>query len=99
MPAKKEDYEKIFNKIFGTNIKWSKLSLEELMELAVLFNHPEVLYEKLGVEAKQEMGRKRLVEVGVDVLTEAVEKSKWDGPLIQLAKKVLGVEKKPTGQE
>lgn len=98
MPAKKEDYEKIFNKIFGLQIQWSKLNLEDLIQLAVLFNNPSLLLEKLGVEAQKEVGRKRLVEVGVDWLTDLIESAQWDGPLIQLARKTFGTEKeKPKG--
>ncbi len=48
-PTKKEDYEAVFNKLLGTSIQWRKLSLEELIELAVLFNHPEVFLSKLGL--------------------------------------------------
>lgn len=61
--------------------------------MAVLFNEPDVLLGRLGIEAKKEISRRRLVEVGVDWLTDFVEKAKWDGPLIQLAKKALGAEK------
>lgn len=36
MPARpsKREYEELLNQVFGTNIKWSKLSIRELEELA-----------------------------------------------------------------
>lgn len=43
----KEDYEKVFNDLLGMDIKWSKLSKEELVQLAVYFDNPEILMKKL----------------------------------------------------
>lgn len=93
MPAKKEDYEKIFNKLLDTDIRWSKLSLEELVQLATLFNHPEIFLEKLGVKTKVEATRRRLVEVGIDVVKEWADK--WEGPLAQLVRRVMAEEEEP----
>lgn len=90
MPAKKADYEKIFNKLLGVNIKWSRLNLEDLIELAVLFNHPETFLERLGVPVPKEMSRRRLVEVGIDAIKEWSER--WEGPLAQLARRFLSEE-------
>ena len=90
MPAKKADYEKIFNKLLGVNIKWSRLNLEDLIELAVLFNHPETFLERLGVPLQKEMGKRRLVEVGIDVLKEWSEN--WEGPLARLVRRVVSEE-------
>lgn len=91
MPAKKEDYEKIFNKIFGTDIKWSKLNLEDLIQLATLFNSPEILISRLGGKIEKQVTRKRLVNVGVEMLEEIIDK--WEGPLATLYKKLVGEEK------
>lgn len=51
---KKEEYEDVFNKLLGTDIKWSKLSIEELIEIAVLFKNPEILVSKLGLKEETE---------------------------------------------
>lgn len=90
MPAKKADYEKIFNKLLGTDIKWSRLNLEELVELAVLFNHPETFLDRIGVPVLKERGRKRLVEAGIDILKEWSEK--WEGPLARLVRRAISEE-------
>lgn len=47
MTPNKEEYEKVFNSLLGTDIKWRKLSKEELAQLAVLFDNPEILIKKL----------------------------------------------------
>lgn len=89
----KEEYSKVFNKILGTDIDWARLKLEDLIQLGTLFNHPEIFLSKLGVELKKEMGRKRLVEIGIDFLEEIA--NKWEGPLAQLFKKAM---KKESGK-
>lgn len=92
MVAKKLDYAKVFNQMFGTNIKWEKLNLEDLVQLAVLFNDPKLLVSKLGGKFQQQVTRKRLLDIGVEMLEELAEKWEAKGPLITLAKKVLGKE-------
>lgn len=47
MTSTKEDYEKVFNELLETDIKWSRLSKEELVQLAVFFDNPEILIKKL----------------------------------------------------
>jgi hypothetical protein len=89
MPTK-EEYAQVFNKLLGTTIHWEKLSLEDLVQLATLFNHPEIFLEKLGATVKQEMGRRRLVEVGIDVLKDWADK--WEGPLAQLVRRIMAEE-------
>jgi hypothetical protein len=46
--GKKEVYERLFNEVFGTNIRWSKLTLEELTQLATVLANPEPLIKRLG---------------------------------------------------
>ena len=92
MVAKKADYQKVFNQMFGTNIKWEKMNLEDLIQLAVLFNNPKLLVSKLGGKFQQQVTRKRLLDIGVEMLEELAEKWEAKGPLIVLAKKVLGKE-------
>ena len=86
MPAKKEEYEIVFNKLLGTNIKWSKLNLEDLIQLAVLFDNPELFLKKLGVgeELHKEEARKRLADVAMDFIDG------WEGPVAKALKKLVG---------
>ena len=89
MPSK-EQYEKVFNQLLGTDIKWSKLSKDELAQLAILFNNPEVLLKKLGIKAdfKTQAAREKLVEAGIELLES------WEGPLANIAKRMIGIDNK-----
>jgi len=88
----KEEYERVFNQLLGTNIKWSKLSKEELVELATIFNHPEILLEKRGVKQKAEKQaiRERFIEAGADLLFELAEN--WEGPIARLLRRLKQIE-------
>lgn len=97
MPSK-ENYSSVFNRLLGTDINWAKLSKEELASLAIIFNNPNVLMQKLGVspEAKQQLIREKAVDVAVGVLET------WQGPLAQLARKIgliKGSDKEPESSE
>jgi len=86
----KLDYERLFNKIFGTHIKWSKLSRDELVELATVLSHPEIILSNLGIDTKAyktKLIRERFVEAGIELLENLAEE--WEGPLISLAKRVF----------
>jgi len=48
----KEEYSEVFNTVFGTHIDWTKLSKEELIELAVVLNHPETFMKNLGINTE-----------------------------------------------
>jgi len=52
VPSKKSEYELVFNELFDTNIKWSNLRLEDLIQLAVLFDNPELFIKKLGISGE-----------------------------------------------
>ena len=93
MPTK-EEYSEIFNKLLGTHINWTKLSKEELMELAVLLDNPEILLKRLGVNIEKELGRRRLIEAGIETVKEIA--NQWQGPLAKLLRKVL---EEPKGGE
>lgn len=95
MPAKKEDYSKVFNKIFGTDIEWNRLKLEDLITLATLFNSPDILISRLGGEVEKQVARKRLFDVGVEMFESVIDK--WEGPLATLYKKLVGEEPKKGG--
>jgi hypothetical protein len=84
------EYEKVFNELLGTDIRWSKLSLEELATLAVLFKHPEILMKRLGVEVNESELRDRLLRRGVKVLKELG----FEGPLVKLADELVGSEER-----
>ena len=88
MKATKKEFEETFNKLLGTNIKWSLLRYEDLVELAVLFNHPEILLKRLGVNIEEEVGRRRLIEAGVETVREIA--NQWQGPLARFLRKVVG---------
>lgn len=78
---KKQEYSKILNEIFGTNIKWEKLSLAELTELATVLAHkPEQVCSKLCGETSIIVILKKLL----DAIPEELE-----GPLLRLLKKAL----------
>lgn len=83
MPTK-EEYEEIFNKLLGTDIRWSKLSKHELVQLAILFNNPELLLKKLGVKIEKTFIKDRLVDVFLD-FTKNFE----GGPVIKMLRKLL----------
>jgi hypothetical protein len=84
----KQDYEKIFNELLETNIKWSNLRLEDLMQLAVLFDNPEIFVKKLGISAEvhETESKKRLG----DIILEFADS--WEGPLAKALRKFVGPE-------
>lgn len=80
--AKKLEYERVFNEIFGTSIKWSKLSLEELAQLAAVLANPEPLIRRLGGVPESEVAETALVKMVKRILEH-------EGPLIRFLKKYL----------
>jgi len=82
MPSKKE-YSDILNKVFGTSINWAKLTKEELVELATILNHPEVIIKNLGIDIKRDKLGDKLVITALEM---------WDGPFARLLKKLLDKE-------
>jgi hypothetical protein len=92
--AKKEMYEKLFNEIFGTQIGWSKLSLEELTQLATVLANPETLIKKLGGVPKEEATLSPFVEMVKRFLYE------YEGPIVKLIRRyVLGKREGGTEEE
>lgn len=91
----KTDYEAAFNEVLGLDIKWSKLSKEELAQLAVIFNYPEILAEKLGFEVTVSKTSSAMRRKFIDGLfTGLVEKvESYDGPIVSKLREVL--EKNP----
>jgi hypothetical protein len=86
----KEEISTLLNKFFKTNIDWTKLSRDELVELVTVLDHPEILYEALGI-SKKDLERGKVIgqvggvlrDAGVEVIT------KWEGPFASLARKAL----------
>ena len=56
---KKLMYEEAFNEILEMDIKWSNLPIEDLGKLAVLFDNPELLYDKIASYRRQIRKRER----------------------------------------
>jgi len=88
MPSKGE-YEKVFNKVLGVDVRWSKLSKEELSALAVVFNNPIMLLERLGVKDyfESKSREQHLVETGVSFLRTILET--WEGPIVRMLRGTL----------
>jgi len=84
---KKKEYEELFNKVFGTSINWSRLSIEDLTQLATVLANPDSLCKKLCREFRHVEEVKSAVSEIRDILQEI----KYDGPLVKLAKKLLGI--------
>ncbi|MBA7607194.1 hypothetical protein ES703_14352 [subsurface metagenome] len=89
MPTKKE-YSEAFNAIFGLEIDWTKLKVEDLVQLAMLFGNQELLLKKLGIGTEANEKQQRIVLAGMESLREFVEH--WDGPLARLVRKVTALE-------
>jgi len=81
--SRKEMYERLFNEIFGTSIKWSKLSIEELTQLATILANPELLIKKLGGIPASEAASTSFVELIKKLMSE------YEGPLVKLFKKYM----------
>jgi len=91
----KIEFERVFNELFGTHINWRKLTKTELVELATVLNHPEILLAKLGIKKEQFKAlevRNKLVDASKEVFTTFFEN--WEGPLVKIARKVLDFDKK-----
>jgi len=80
--SSKEEYERIFNKLLGTEISWSKLPKEDLSQLALLFNNPEILLKKLSGGTFNELRS----TIGDLVLTAA---GKFDGPIMKAVREMV----------
>jgi len=87
MPSKRE-YEEMFNKLLGTSVRWSNLTKEDLVQLATLFNNPEVFLKRLGLKNEevrfQSLIRKLSREGVLNSLLEIAENS--DGPIVNALK-------------
>jgi hypothetical protein len=78
----KREYSELFNQLLGTDIDWTKLSLHELTQLAVLFNNPEALAKRLGMKLQNVSLRKHLIKIG--------ESLGFKGPIMEFLKELWG---------
>ena len=83
LKSKKEAYEKLFNEVFGTSIKWSKLSIEELTQLATVLANPQTLIKRLGGIPKEDIGPTTFAEILKSIMED------YEGPIVKLVKKFL----------
>jgi len=85
---RKAEYEKIFNEIFGTSIKWSKLTEEELVQLATILANPDLICKKICKECGAETKYINLLKTFKDVLKDVP----YEGPIIKVLKRMFGIE-------
>ena len=76
----KAKFADIFNKLLDTDIPWERLPKESLIELAVLFNHPEILMKKLKGDEKAKVV---LGEVALGLMDTL------DGPIAKMLRRVV----------
>jgi len=83
VPSKK-DYERIFNQLWGVDVKWSKLTKEELAQLAAIWSDPYIIARKLGLKviSEDESPRDLLLRAAFEWL------KKWEGPVARLVKEL-----------
>jgi len=86
--SKKKEYEEVFNKLFGTSIKWSKLSVEELTQLATVLTNTEFICKKL---CKSEVTEEPTTTI-VKTLKSLLKEIKYEGPVIKVLRKAFGIE-------
>jgi hypothetical protein len=81
--SEKKEYEELLNRIFGVNVKWSKLSASELAQLVAVVTEPTFCYK---VCTSQETVNKLIEQI-----RKAVEAIPYEGPLLRKLKKTLGI--------
>jgi len=79
----KKEYEEAFNELLGVDVQWSKLPMEDLKQLAVVFGNPEMLLAKLGIEVGDTLRRR---------LRRALNRVRLEGSIGQLIKELLSEE-------
>lgn len=87
----KEDYESLFNDIFGVEVGWSKMSKTDLEALAEIFTNPELLAERLVSESKEPGDHRilhgRIIEgITVGLIDTAMEHK---GPLVSAIRRAV----------
>jgi len=89
MPTKRE-YEEWLNSVLGLEIKWSKLSKEELAAIATLFQNPMVLIKRLKnfglIEDTEETLIQRFAKAATDLAINRLRR--WEGPIMQILRRI-----------
>lgn len=80
----KKEFEEALNEALDTDIEWSRLKKEDLMEVATLFSHPEVLFDQLEYKSEADKPVNKLLSLG----------EKWyegsPGPVASTLRELLG---------
>ncbi|MEM1672344.1 MAG: hypothetical protein QXT86_09880 [Archaeoglobaceae archaeon] len=87
--CKKNEYEELFNKVFGVQVKWSRLSCEELIQIAtVLFNPGDLIRRLKSISPETRTKEEKIIE-GIKLMIEGIDRK---GPIISTLKRLLGGE-------
>lgn len=81
MTTKKEISDAL-NNLLDVDISWDRLRKESLIELVVMFKHPEILISKL-MDSTDEVR----INIGSGGILKMLDG--WDGPVVNRMKKVL----------
>jgi len=82
MTSKKE-YEELLNKLLGLQVKWSKLSKEELSSITTLFTSPSELAKRLGLSSYP------VIDSFKERLRETIDSLGLRAPIMRLVKNLL----------
>jgi len=93
--ASKKEYSELLNKVLGTNVRWEKLSMDEIRQIVELVTSPDELYARLKRAEGSEVAGVREESPSVELLKQAVRATakeilkRWDGPVLNLLKELL----------
>jgi hypothetical protein len=99
MSTRKKEYEDLFNKIFGVSVKWSKLTVEELAQLATVLANPDSLCKRMCRECSD--GKEPPYITVLRSLKDFLEKTPYEGPIVKVARRFFGIggEEKSEGEK
>jgi len=84
----KAEAEALLNRLFGVEVKWSKLTENELTQLLTVLANPDALIRRLGGVPKAEFKE----EARKDLIRTFLES--WEGPFVSVLRDFLGYGKK-----
>lgn len=87
--CKKNEYEELFNKVFGVHVKWSRLSCEELIQIATVLSNPGDLIRRLKSISPETRTKEEKIIEGIKLMIEGIDRK---GPIISTLKRLLGGE-------
>uniref|UniRef100_A0A7J2TCK7 Uncharacterized protein n=1 Tax=Ignisphaera aggregans TaxID=334771 RepID=A0A7J2TCK7_9CREN len=96
MSAKKKEFEELFNKIFGVSVKWSRLSLEELTQIATVLANSDSLCKKI---CKECVGGETKYITLLKSLKDMLKDVPFEGPIVKVLRKMFGIEESEDGKE